>query len=168
MGWSWGFCRFQKDPEDNDGSCIWAFAAFHNNSVSGTKIRHENFKKTNRFDQKAWHDCGLGDCLSNWVFRIVYLFTMEENCKSLSFGICLNKKKKNKKLLSPKQKSFLSLIIDRGIWGGFKFGRLECLWSNLQKHLRPLCRRNLWLLKEANDKRPLNRHAKQSHMSLPI
>lgn len=71
-------------------------------------------------------------------------------------------------MLSPKQNSFLSLIIDRGIWGSFKFGRLECLWSYLQKRLRPLCRRNLWLLKEANDKRPLNRHAKQSHMSLPI
>lgn len=80
------------------------------------------------------------------------------NCKSLSFGICWNKNNKKKQIAvsQTNQNCFLSLIIDGGIWVSFK------VW------LRPLCRQILWIMKEAKDKRPLNRHAKQSHMSLPI
>lgn len=49
-----------------------------------------------------------------------------------------------------------------------KFSLPECLWSSLQKLLLPLYREILWIIKEAKDKRPLNRHAKQNQMSLPI
>lgn len=79
LGWS---CRFHKDPQEKDSSCVLAFAVFNNNNVSRTKMRNGKIKKRQTDLTKKPY--------MNAAQRIVYLtfsisqstFTVEEKASS--------------------------------------------------------------------------------------